>query len=100
MDWNEEHAVLFMREMLARNIFGANKRSPAPELAWETIVNSLNEIYSPKFQLKDKKAVRGRWSLVRKKVLQTDERRREGKWDFCRRVINGKIDNWKYSSRS
>ena len=87
-----------LREMLARNIFGAKKRSPARELAWEAIVNSLNEIYSPKFQLKDKKAVRERWSLVRKKVLH--ERRREGKWDFCRRVINGKIDNWKYSSRS
>ena len=86
--------------MLARNIFGAKKRSPARELAWEAIVDSLNEIYSPKFQLKDKKAVRERWNLLRKKGLKTDERRREGKWDFCRRVKNGKIDYWKYSSRS
>ena len=41
---NEEHDVLFLREMLARNIFGARKRSPAR--AWETIVDSLNEMYS------------------------------------------------------
>ena len=65
MEWNEEHDVLFLREMLARNIFGAKKRSLARELAWEAIVDTLNEIYSPKFQLKDKKAVRERWILLR-----------------------------------
>ena len=65
MEWNEEHDVLFLREMLARNIFGAKKRSPAREPAWEAIVDTLNEIYSPKFQLKDKKAVRERWNLLR-----------------------------------
>jgi len=53
--------------MLARNIFGAKKGSPARELAWEAIVDSLNEIQPPKFQLKDKKAVRERWNLLRKK---------------------------------
>ena len=58
MEWSEEH--VFLREMLARNIFGANKGSPARGLAWEAIVNSLNEIHSPKFQLKDKKAARER----------------------------------------
>ena len=67
MEWSEEHDVLFLREMLARNIFGAKKGSPAHGLAWETIVDSLNEIHSPKFQLKDKKAVRKRWNLLRKK---------------------------------
>ena len=55
----------FLREMLARNIFGAKKASPARGLAWEAIVDSLNEIHPPKFQLKDKKAVRERWSLLR-----------------------------------
>jgi hypothetical protein len=67
MEWSEEHDVLFLREMLARNIFGAKKGSPARGLAWEAIVDSLNEIHSPKFQLKDKKAVRERWNLLRKK---------------------------------
>jgi len=42
--------------MLAINIFGAKKGSPARGLAWEAIVDSLNEIHSPKFQLKDKKS--------------------------------------------
>ena len=80
MEWNEEHDVLFLREMLARNIFGAKKRSPARELAWEAIVDSLNEIYSPKFQLKDKKAVRERWNLLRKKVCKqmSDEEKASG----------------------
>ena len=40
--------------MLARNIFGAKKGSHARGLAWETVVDSLNVIHSPKFQLKDK----------------------------------------------
>ena len=80
MEWNEERDVLFLREMLARNIFGAKKRSPARELAWEAIVDSLNEIYSPKFQLKDKKAVRERWNLPRKKFCKqiSDEEKASG----------------------
>ena len=52
MEWSE-HDVLFLREMLAKNIFGAKKGSPACGLAWEAIVDSVNEIHSPKFQLKD-----------------------------------------------
>ena len=67
MEWSEEHDVLFLREMLARNVFATKKGSPARALAWEALVDSLNEIHSPKFQLKDKKAVRERWNLLRKK---------------------------------
>ena len=52
--------------MLARNVFGTKKESPARGLAWEAIVDSLNEIHSPKFKLKDTKAVRERWNLLRK----------------------------------
>ena len=80
MEWNKEHDVLFLREMLARNISGAKERSPARELAREAIVDSLNEIYSPKFQLKDKKAVRERWNLLRKKVCKqmSDEEKASG----------------------
>ena len=48
MEWSEEHAVLFLREMPARNVFGAKKGSPAHGLAWEAIVDHLNEIHSPK----------------------------------------------------
>ena len=55
MEWSEEHDVLFLREMLASG------------LAWEAVVDSRNEIHSPKFKLKDKKAVRERWNLLRKK---------------------------------
>ena len=47
MQWSEEHDVLFLREMLARNVFGANKVSPARGLAREAIVDHLNEIHSP-----------------------------------------------------
>ena len=79
MEWNEEHDVLFLTEMLARN-FGAKERSPARELAWEAIVDSLNEIYSPNLQLKDKKTVRERWNLLRKKVCKqmSDEEKASG----------------------
>ena len=67
MEWSEEHDVPFLREMLPRNIFETKKGSPARGLAWESIVDSLNEIHSPKFQRKDKKAVRERWNLLRTK---------------------------------
>ena len=71
MEWSEEHDVLFLREMVARNVFGTKKGSPASldwfVEAWEAIVDSLNEIHSPKFQLKDQKAVRKQWNLLRKK---------------------------------
>ena len=67
MEWSKEHDVLFLREMLARNVFGTKKGSPARGLAWEAIVDSLNEIHSPKFQVKDKNE-RERWNLLRKKV--------------------------------
>ena len=55
MEWSEEHDVLFLREMLAGNVFGTKKGSPTRGMAWEAIVDSLNEIHSPKFQLKEKK---------------------------------------------
>ena len=55
MEWSEEHNVLFVREMIARNGFGTKKGSPARGLACEAIVDSLNEMHSSKFQPKDKK---------------------------------------------
>ena len=56
--------------MLVRNVFGVKKGSPARGAAWEAIVSQLKEIHSPKFQLKDKKAVRERWNLLRKKFTR------------------------------
>ena len=70
--------------MLARNVFGTKKESPARGLAWEAIVDSLNEIHCPNFQLKDEKAVRERWSLLRKKFSKKMSEKK--KWDFCGRV--------------
>ena len=52
--------MCFFLQKCLQERFGAKERSPARELAWEAIVDSLNEIYSPIFQLKDKKAVRER----------------------------------------
>ena len=60
------------------------KGSPARGLAWEAMVDSLNEIHSPKCQLKGKKAVRERWSLHLKKFSK--KMIEEKKWDFCGRV--------------
>ena len=67
MEWSEEHDVLFLREMPARNVLVAKKGSPARGLAWEAIVDHLNEIHSTIFQLNNKKALRERWNLLRKK---------------------------------
>ena len=42
------------------------------------MVDSLNEIHSPKFQLKDKKVALERWSLHRKKSAKRGARKRSG----------------------
>ena len=72
--------MCFFLEKCLQEIFGAKERSPARELAWEVIVHSLNEISCPIFQLKDKKAVRERWNLLRKKVCKqmSDEEKASG----------------------
>ena len=61
----------------SKKCFWNKERSPARGLAWEAIVDSLNEIHSPKFQFKDKKDVRERWNLLRKKFskMMSGERR-------------------------
>ena len=72
----------------SKNYFGAKKGSPARGQALETMVDSLNEIHSPKLQLKDKKVVRERWSLHRKKFSKKMSGEKE--WDFCGRVYTEK----------
>ena len=64
-----------MNEMLANTILEQREEVPFVDChgkRWSTV----NEIYSPKFQLKDRKVVRERWSL-RKKIQQKDERGKE-----------------------
>ena len=48
------------------------------------MVDSLNEIHSSKFQLKDKKVVREKWSLHQKRFSK--KMSEEKKSDFCARV--------------
>ena len=59
--------MCFSERNACKKHFSSKERSPTRELAWEAIVDSLNEIHSSKFQLKDKKAARERWNLLRKK---------------------------------
>ena len=74
-----------MSEMLAKTILEQRmKGSPARGLAWEVMVDSLNEIHSQKCQLKGKKPVRERWSLHLKKFSK--KMSEEKKCDFCGRV--------------
>ena len=65
-----------LREMFGSNVFAHNKGSPARGLAWEAIVSTLNGLESQEFQLKDKRAVRERWMLLRKnftkKILEEE----------------------------
>ena len=74
MEQSEEHD----ERNASKNYFGAKKGSPARGLAWEAMVDSLNEIHSPKFQLKDKKVVRERWSLHRKRFSKKMSEEEEG----------------------
>ena len=89
MEWSEEHDVLFLREMLARNVFATKKGSPARGLNWESVVDSLNEIHSPEFQLKDKKAVRKRWNLLRKKFSKKMSEEEKASGISVEELING-----------
>ena len=78
--------------MLARNVCGTKKGSPARGLAWEAIVDRLNEIHSLKFQLKDKKAVQERWNLLRKKFSKkmSEEEKASGIFTraLCYHILN------------
>ena len=72
----EEKDVFMLREMFGSNVFAHNKGSPARGLAWEAIVSTLNGSESQELQLKDKRAVRERWMLLRKtftkKILEEE----------------------------
>jgi hypothetical protein len=67
MEWTEEHDILMLREMLAINVFSLKKGSVNRGEAWESIKDNLQQINSPQFLVKDKRAIRDRWQLISKK---------------------------------
>lgn len=67
MEWTDEHDVLMLREMVVSDIFSFKKGSVSRGDAWESVAEKLNEIDSPKFRIKDKRGVRERWVLLRRK---------------------------------
>ena len=67
MEWTDEHDVLMLREMVVSDIFSFKKGSVSRGDAWESVAEKLNEMDSPKFRIKDKRGVRERWVLLRRK---------------------------------
>ena len=67
MEWSDDHDILLMREIMVSDLFLHKKGSPNRGLIWESIVEILNKIETPAFELKDKRSVRDRWTLLRKK---------------------------------
>lgn len=58
MEWIDEHDVLMLREMLASGVFIFKKESVSSGEAWDCLVETLNGIESPQFQIKDKRSER------------------------------------------
>ncbi|CAH3159968.1 unnamed protein product, partial [Porites lobata] len=67
MEWTEDHDVLLLREILASDLFLFKKGSVARGERWESIAETLNEVKTLSFHVKDKRAVRDRWVLLQKK---------------------------------
>lgn len=67
IEWTDEHDMLMLREMVVSDIFSFKKGSVSRGDAWESVAEKLNEIDSPKFRIKDKRGVRERWVLLRRK---------------------------------
>ena len=67
MEWTEDHDVHLLREILASDLFSFKKGSVARGERWESIAETLNEVKTLSFLLKDKRAVRDRWVLLQKK---------------------------------
>lgn len=86
----------FSEKNACKKYFWSKERSPARELACEAIVDSLNEIHSPKFQLKDKKAARERWNLLRKKLCKkmSEEAKASG---ISVKELTEKESDWSWS---
>ena len=67
MEWTDEHDVLMLREMIVSDVFSFKKGSVGRGDAWDSIAEKLNQIESPQFRIKDKRGVRDRWVLLRRK---------------------------------
>ncbi|CAH3184209.1 unnamed protein product [Porites lobata] len=67
MEWTDEHDVLMLREMVVSDVFSFKKGSVSRGDAWDSIAEKLNQIDSPQFRIKDKRGVRERWVLLRRK---------------------------------
>jgi len=67
MEWTEDHDVILLREILASDLFSFKKGSVARGERRESIAEKLNQVKTISFHLKDKRAVRDRWVLLRKK---------------------------------
>ena len=67
MEWTDEHDVLMLREMIVSDVFSFKKGSVGRGDAWDSIAEKLNQIDSPQFHIKDKRGVRDRWVLLRRK---------------------------------
>ena len=67
MEWTDQHDVLMLREIIVRNVFSFKKGSVSRGNVWDSIAEKLNQIDSPQFRIKDKRGVRERWELLRRK---------------------------------
>lgn len=67
MEWTEEHDVLLLREIMVSDVFSFKKGSVSRGERWEAILETLNQMKTPTFNLKDKRAVRDRWALLQKR---------------------------------
>ncbi|EDO32120.1 predicted protein [Nematostella vectensis] len=67
MEWTDDHDNLLLREMAVSELFSYKKGSPDRGKVWVNIQETLNSIENPKFLLKDKRAVRDRWTLLQTK---------------------------------
>ena len=67
MKWTEDHDVIMLREIIVSDLFSFKKGSVARGERWEAITEKLNQVKTPRFHLKEKRAVRDRWLLLRKK---------------------------------
>ena len=77
MEWTDQHDVLILREMIFSDVFSFKKGSVSWGNAWDPIAEKLNQIDSPQFRIKDKRGVRERWELLRRKCKSKNREEEE-----------------------
>lgn len=65
-----------LRELLVSNLFSFKKGSSGRGDAWEAIADTLNQVNSPTFRIKDKRGVRERWVLLQRKYKKKPRNKR------------------------